>query len=178
MVCVATGCPNTAVTTEHREPCSELAAAFPTPDREGCGNTCLASKHPWWQQVKVFQWEAVGAAGTEVEEQVMPVHCPREDSSWEQLHPKACKLHSEVTIPKRTVHVVLEERTFIPVRVPFSFLFDLVFERAPQVLCVNVLQRSPRLHPSQQFLAASSLQQLLFPQSSCSGVCVHFPAKG
>lgn len=100
MQCVTTGCPNAAVTAEHRGLCSELAAAFPTLDREGCGSTCLASKHPRWQQVKLLPWEAVGAAGSEVEEQVMPLNCTQENSSWEHLHPKACRLHSEVTVPK------------------------------------------------------------------------------
>jgi len=51
MVYVTVGCPNAAVTKQHREACSELAAAFLALGREGWGALCrgtgLAPEHPW-----------------------------------------------------------------------------------------------------------------------------------
>lgn len=105
----------------------------------------------------------------------MPFHCPGENSSWEQLHPKACKLHFGVTIPKWTVHAVLEERTFIPARVSFG-VFYLTW-------CLNVHHRycgseSPAALPDsiQHSFAASSLQQLVSPRVAAQVfVCISLP---
>lgn len=90
----------------------------------------------------------------------MPFHCPGENSSWEQLHPKSCKLHFGVTIPKWTVHAVLEERTFIPARVSFG-VFYLTW-------CLNVHHRyCGRESPAALPLTPSSTALLPALCSSC-----------
>lgn len=88
------------------------------------------SKWRYFHRRQLELWELQAVRRNRLQE---PLHCPRENSSWEQLHPKACKLHSGVTVPKWTVHAVLEERTFIPARVSLG-LFYLTW-------CLNVHHR-------------------------------------
>lgn len=189
MVYVTLGCPNAAVTKQHREACSKRAAAFLASGREGrralCDSTCLAPEHP--SEVAMREDAPVRGSG-----QLWELQVGRWRDRWrsylalgkihpsDKLWPEACKLRSGVTIPKRNVHAVLEERTFIPA---FFFFFPFYLTQCLNVhhwYCgseISCNARPDSIHHSSRF-AASSLQQLVFPHSSCSAVCVQVTCRG